>query len=131
MIVIAIILLAAAQAADYFYQADLHGWVNPLWKNGRRWKTDNPDKTWPEWLDWLPHDGWHWAQVVRNFGDAVGVALAVLWLSGQSWPLLYTLGETGHTLICLALSLAIRAALRGLFFGGMYRYLRSRPELGK
>lgn len=124
MILLAILFLALAQAADYLYQADMHGWTNPLWANGYR------APKWGAW-DWIPHDGWHWAQTVRNFGDCTGVAIAALWLQTSLVYLTHSIGSVWLVVVCLAVSLAIRAALRGLFFSLPYRYLKQHPEMDK
>lgn len=114
MLALALILLSLAQAADYFYQADLHGWYNPLWVNGTR------APKWG-WLDFIPHDGWHIAQTLRNFGDAAGVTLACIAISSLLWHSPLALADIGYMIICLSLSLAVRALLRGLFFSLPYK----------
>lgn len=56
---VALALFLISNAADYFYQADIFGWYNPLWTNGVR------APKWGDW-DWFPHDAWHIAQWLRN-----------------------------------------------------------------
>jgi len=71
-------MLIISNYADYYYQADMHGWQNPLWVNGARA---------PKWgvFDFIPHDGWHIAQTISRAGLVYGSLL--LWdsMDGLAW----------------------------------------------
>lgn len=68
-------LLLMSHLADWQMQCEQHGWAGLLWEPNAR------GARWPWYADWFPHDAWHWAQVVRNWG-----ALIACMLCGMFWP---------------------------------------------
>ena len=69
MIWIAFFLLWLGGVADYFVQANMHGWSTwgiPAHSTAQKW-------IW--WLDWFPHDWWHWWQLVRNAAWLAGATI--------------------------------------------------------
>ena len=125
LIALSLILLSAAQAADYLYQADIHGWTNPVWVNGTRAK-----KKWGMW-DWIPHDGWHIAQTIKNTCDIAGAVLLFIEVNYYTHVWFNTGYGLWHILLCLVVCFAIRALPRVLFFSLPCKYLKKHPELGK
>jgi len=103
------LLFALGNAADYFYQADMHGWFNPLWENGYRV---------PEyelWLiSWIPRDPWHWAQMLNNTCDKLAAGIVV-------WRIVRT--YRGRWVLPLGLGVVFGFYLlsRGLTFGLLLR----------
>lgn len=67
-------LLTASHVADWQLQCEQHGWKGLWWPAGAR------APRWPWYADWFPHDAWHWAQLVRNWG-----ALSACITSGMFW----------------------------------------------
>lgn len=114
-LITAFVLFAVANAADYFYQADMHGWVNPLWENGVR------AAKWGFW-DFIPHDPWHIAQWLRNFGLLLGapfgVAAIARWLNPKFRPFRWY-----QQAIRMVAMLALYALTRGLTFSLLYKVL--------
>ena len=98
-------ILLVANYADYFYQADIHGWNNPLWVNGTRA---------PKWgiFDFLPHDGWHICQTISRAGLVYGSIL--IWEGMEEydwyWKLLAVVG--------------VNALTRGIGFSATYKVLK-------
>lgn len=104
-------LFAIGNAADYFYQADLHGWFNPLWENGAR------APHWPDlwgWLpvDWFPHDGWHIAQTLNNTLDKLASGI-LAWHFGRED---YFKRTWVQFVVMLAVGIGLYLAARGATF---------------
>jgi hypothetical protein len=104
-IIPAFVLLTVGHLADYLFQADAWGWRNPLWENGYR------APKWG-WLDWIPHDPLHIAQMVRNLAWIVGVFL----LSRIDFPWYWTLGTI----------IAVNAIARGIGFSVPLKFIAKR-----
>jgi len=96
-------ILLLANYADYFYQADTHGWQNPLWVNGTRA---------PKWgiLDFIPHDGWHITQTISRAGLVYGSILVWEGMDEYEWywRVLAVIG--------------VNALTRGIGFSLTYKY---------
>lgn len=74
-ILVSVVLLLASHVADWQLQCEQHGWKGLWWKNGNR----APRIAW--YIEWLPRDAWHIAQVLRNWGQ-----LAACIIMGLYWP---------------------------------------------
>ncbi len=74
MLALACVLMLVSHIADWQMQAEQHGWKGLWWVSGYRA---------PKWgaLDFIPHDPWHIAQTVRNWGQ-----LSACMMFGIYWP---------------------------------------------
>ena len=108
-----IILFLIANLADYFYQADLFRWNNPLWTNGTR--ADH----WGWYLDWFPHDLWHTTQSIRNPALVIGAILAYV----ASDRMLRMLNIRPTLLMKCLFVWSIYLITRGIGFSLMYKLL--------
>lgn len=70
LLAVAFVLYLVNAYADYEYQASLHGWNALLDLSYRAPKWG--------WLDFLPHDGWHIVQSIRNHSVIIATALAAI-----------------------------------------------------
>lgn len=115
---LALLLLLAANVADYFYQADMHGWnLAGLWERGYRNGDSFP----------LPTDPWHWAQTIRNAGTILGtvcaVHLAVAVLSVILRRVRTRRENAIHYVLVIVVPILFWYASRGLGFSLLYRIL--------
>ena len=77
--ILALFLLWLGGVADYFVQANMHGWSTwgiPAHSTAQKW-------IW--WLDWFPHDWWHWWQLVRNAAWLAGAGMLTYSLHAHPW----------------------------------------------
>ncbi len=107
----AVLLMLIANAADYFYQADMHGWFNPLWENGVR------AAKWGMW-DWIPHDPWHIAQWLRNLCMLMGPLSLTYWVLTGVWDFHLPPTRMWQTPVYI---LALYALTRGATFSLFYK----------
>ncbi len=70
---VAFALLVLSAHADYLYQAAAPGraWWTWLDLTGRA-------APWPWYIDWIPRDGWHIVQTIRNHAGTIGAVLSAL-----------------------------------------------------
>jgi hypothetical protein len=106
-IVIAFFMILASNVADYFRQADDHNWPGQAWPHKKR------GKTWIFFLDWFPHDGWHWCQTISRWGLIFG-------------NYIITLQSTWYYTILLIV--AVNAVARGLGFSLLRRFFYGRSS---
>ena len=74
-IFIATFALLVSHIADWQLQCYQHGWRG-MWNC---MKDRAPRAAW--YIEWFPRDAWHWAQVVRNWGQ-LGACIVL----GVAWP---------------------------------------------
>ncbi|HOJ04087.1 MAG TPA: hypothetical protein PK916_08790 [Bacteroidota bacterium] len=65
---IGVLLMALYNHADFLWQAEMHVW--PAWLD-----LTHRAPHWPWYLDWIPHDGWHVVQSIKNHAALLGSAL--------------------------------------------------------
>jgi len=80
------LLLLVSNHADFLLQADAWQWHSYVDLSHRA-------PHWPWYLDWIPHDPWHWVQFLHN---NAGLAGATLMAVGEFFAHLYYRKEAGY-----------------------------------
>jgi hypothetical protein len=123
-LLLAVVLFAAHNHADYLLQAYQHGWNTWLDLHGRAPK-------WGLW-DFIPHDAWHIVQSVRNQSLFVAIPvawvaaanLAMQWTKGNAyWPMVADKYGRFHAWPGIVIGLLLYAATRAAAFTLVYEIL--------
>jgi hypothetical protein len=124
LLAVAMLLFLASNFADYELQAYQHGW-EPTGIVDMHHRADKLPDPW----DWIPRDGWHVMQTIRNTCDKVGAALAFVGIIMfilyyyKDWCLDALLYEWRLYVFGLIGMYALAAITRGIAFSLPYRLL--------